>query len=215
VPFVENVVAIYKSLEATFCPSLFHKHSSGEFILLLESFSNWLRKEIMPCLMLNLYIFKIVDVGDERVLEPCQAVLNSTSSSIQARKLPMNLPNLNKVGVVKNHKSKIAGHDKAEELEFSHGRGKPNVMQSSHVEMDVNQVTQSAPDSPLFCDTKGSDNDCSDQDSEHVRKTHSCLWLPVNTQLNLLDVQSFINLVSHFQTLNFSNYLLIDWETRP
>ncbi|XP_014496295.1 BRCA1-associated RING domain protein 1 isoform X1 [Vigna radiata var. radiata] len=133
VPFVENVVAIYKSLEATFCASLFHKHSSG----------------------------------DERVLEPCQAILNSTSSSIQAGKLPLNLPNLNKVGVVKNLKSKIAVHDKAEELELSHGRGKPNLMQSSQMEMDVNQVTQSAPDSPPFCDTKGSDNDCSDQDSEH------------------------------------------------
>lgn len=129
----------------------------------------------MDWLTLNLYIFKNVDVGDERVLEPCQAILNSTSSSIQAGKLPLNLPNLNKVGVVKNLKSKIAVHDKAEELELSHGRGKPNLMQSSQMEMDVNQVTQSAPDSPPFCDTKGSDNDCSDQDSEHVRKAHSGL----------------------------------------
>ncbi|KAL9285068.1 hypothetical protein ACSQ67_024598 [Phaseolus vulgaris] len=133
VTFVENVVAIYRSLEATFCASLFQQRSSG----------------------------------DERVLEPCQAVLNSTSSSIKAGKLPRNLPNVNKVGVVKNLKSKIAVHDRAEELELSHGRGKPNLMLSSQMEMDVNQVTQSAPDSPPFCDTKGSDNDCSDQDSEH------------------------------------------------
>ncbi|WVZ06883.1 hypothetical protein V8G54_020229 [Vigna mungo] len=110
---------------------------------------------------------KYAQTGDERVLKPCQAILNSTSSSIQAGKLPLNLPNLNKVGVVKNLKSKIAVHDKAEELELSHGRGKPNLMQSFQMEMDVNQVTQSAPDSPPFCDTKGSDNDCSDQDSEH------------------------------------------------
>lgn len=36
------------------------------------------------------------------------------------------------------------------------------------VEMDLNQVTESAPDSPPFCDTKGSDNCCSYQDSEQV-----------------------------------------------
>ena len=117
-----------------------------------------------------IYLFKLIGVDDERVLEPCQAILNSTSSSIKGDKLPRNLPNLNKVGAVKNLKSKIAVHDKAEELELSHGRGKPNLMQSSQMEMDVNQVTQSAPDSPPFCDTKGSDNDCSDQDSEHVKK---------------------------------------------
>lgn len=171
----------------------------------------------LNCLYICIYIylFKLIDVGDERVLEPCQAVLNSTSSSIKAGKLPRNLPNVNKVGVVKNLKSKIAVHDRAEELELSHGRGKPNLMLSSQMEMDVNQVTQSAPDSPPFCDTKGSDNDCSDQDSEHVKK-HSYLWFSVYTLLNLLYVQSFINLVSHSQTLNFSHYLLlIDWVILP
>ncbi|RDX80310.1 BRCA1-associated RING domain protein 1 [Mucuna pruriens] len=144
VPFVENVVAIYRSLDATFCASLFQQRSSG----------------------------------DVKVLEPCQAFLNLTSGSIKTGKLPQNLPNSNEVGVGKNLKSKNAVHEKAEELELSSGRGKPNPMQSSQmelgsrgdcgvVEMDVNQVTQSAPDSPPFCDTKGSDNDCSDQDSEH------------------------------------------------
>ncbi|CAJ1900010.1 unnamed protein product [Sphenostylis stenocarpa] len=110
---------------------------------------------------------KYGQTGDERVLEPGQVILNSTSSTIKAGKIPQNLPNMNKVGVGKNHKSKIAVLDRAEELELSRGRGKPNPMQSSQMEMDVNQVTQSAPDSPPFCDTKGSDNDCSDQDSEH------------------------------------------------
>ncbi|KHN02483.1 Protein BREAST CANCER SUSCEPTIBILITY 1 like [Glycine soja] len=144
VPFVENVVAIYRSLDATFCASLFQPCSSG----------------------------------DGRVLEPCQAILNSTSSSLKAAKLPRNLTNSNEVGVGKNFKSKSVVHDKAEEFELSRERGKPNPMQSSHMElggreecgvmeMDVNQVTQSAPDSPPFCDTKGSDNDFSDQGSEH------------------------------------------------
>ncbi|KAK7396451.1 hypothetical protein VNO78_17470 [Psophocarpus tetragonolobus] len=143
VPFVENVVAIYRSLDATFCASLFQQRSSGHV----------------------------------SVLEPCQALPNSTSWFLKAGKLPRNLINSNVVG--KNNKSKIAVHDKAEERELSCGREKPNPMQSSSqmelgsredcgvVEMDVNQVTQSAPDSPPFCDTKGSDNDCSDQDSEH------------------------------------------------
>ncbi|KAL5135156.1 BRCA1-associated RING domain protein 1 [Glycine soja] len=144
IPFVENVVAIYRSLDATFCASLFQSRSSG----------------------------------GGRVLEPCQTILNSTSSSLKTGKLPRNLTNLNEVGVGQTFKSKSVVHDKAEELELSCGRGKPNPMQSSQMglggreqcgvmEMDVNQVTQSAPDSPPFCDTKGSDNDCSDQDSEH------------------------------------------------
>ncbi|XP_020222007.1 BRCA1-associated RING domain protein 1 [Cajanus cajan] len=144
VPFVENVVAIYRSLDATFCASLFQQRSTG----------------------------------DAGVLEPCQELLNSTSSSMKAAKLPRNLPNYSGVGAGKSQKSRILVHDKAEELELSCGRGKLAPMQSSHmelvvrgdcavVEMDVNQVTQSAPDSPPFCDTKGSDNDCSDQDSGH------------------------------------------------
>lgn len=121
-----------------------------------------------------------------KVLEPCQRFTNSTSSSIKSGKLPRNLPNSNEVGAGKSHKSKIVVHDKAEELELSHGRGKPDLLQSFRmevgghgdcgvVEMDVNQVTQSGPDSPPFCDTKGSDNDFSDQDSEHVGK-HTVIY---------------------------------------
>lgn len=40
IPFVENVVAIYRSLDATFCASLFQSRSSGEASLFLESFSD-------------------------------------------------------------------------------------------------------------------------------------------------------------------------------
>ncbi|XP_027349873.1 BRCA1-associated RING domain protein 1 isoform X2 [Abrus precatorius] len=110
---------------------------------------------------------KYAQTDDVRVLEPCQAFHNSTSSSIKTDKVPRNLPNCNEIGVGKNHRSKIAVHDKADELEMSCGRRKPNLIQQMELgEMDVNQVTQSAPDSPPFCDTKGSDNDCSDQDSE-------------------------------------------------
>ena len=107
---------------------------------------------------------------------------------------------------------------------MSCGRGKPNPMQSSQMglggreqcgvmEMDVNQVTQSAPDSPPFCDTKGSDNDCSDQDSEHVRK-HTLLFMV----FCLYTVKSMVGLIlfqhgfSFSQTLHFSHYLLADWK---
>lgn len=157
-------------------------------------------------------------------MEPCQTILNSTSSSLKAAKLPRNLTNSNEVGVGKNFKSKSVVHDKAEEFELSRERGKPNPMQSSHMElggreecgvmeMDVNQVTQSAPDSPPFCDTKGSDNDCSDQDSEHVRK-HTLLFMV----FCLYTVKSMVGLIlfqhgfSFSQTLHFSHYLLADWK---
>ncbi|KAJ1416628.1 Zinc finger, RING-type [Sesbania bispinosa] len=145
-PFVENMVAIYRSLDATFCASLFQQHSSD----------------------------------DLRVLEPCQTFLNSSSNNKKTDKAPWHSLDSNEVGVGKNHKSKISVHGKAEEVEMScggrvdsHSAGKPNLMQCSQmeigdrVEMDVNQVMQSAPDSSPFCDSKGSDNDFSDQDSEH------------------------------------------------
>lgn len=107
-----------------------------------------------------------------RVLEPCRALQNTSYINKNALKVLVK-PDSNKVGVGKNHKFKtsdIAVRDKAEELEM-YCRGRvDNPMQCSQMEMDVNQVTQSTPDSPPFCDTKGSDNDCSDQDSEHVRK---------------------------------------------
>ncbi|XP_061343469.1 BRCA1-associated RING domain protein 1 [Gastrolobium bilobum] len=151
VPFVENMVAIYRSLDATFCANLFQQRSSD----------------------------------DVRVLKPCQAFPKSTYCDKKAVKIPLNLPSSNEVGVCKNHKSNIAVYHKAEELDMCCGggvdfcsAGKPNPTQSSLMEigdredcgvmeMDVNLVTQSAPGSSPFCDTKGSDIDCSDQDSEH------------------------------------------------
>ncbi|MED6111586.1 hypothetical protein PIB30_053559 [Stylosanthes scabra] len=137
VPFVENVVGIYRSLDATFSASLFQQHSS-----------------------------------DVRVLEPCQGLQNSVHKS----------KNTNIVGVGKNQKLKMSGiavRDKGEDIEMYSGGQVENPMRCSQmktgvredsgvVEMDVNQGTQSAPDSPPFCDTKGSENDCSDQDSEHL-----------------------------------------------
>ncbi|XP_025603202.1 BRCA1-associated RING domain protein 1 [Arachis hypogaea] len=137
VPFVENVVGIYRSLEATFSASLFTQHSS-----------------------------------DVRVLEPCQGLQNSVHRS----------KDTDNVGAGKNQKRKMSGiavHDKGEEIEMYSGGQVENPRRSSQmkiegredsgvVEMDVNQGTQSAPASPPFCDTKGSENDCSDQDSEHL-----------------------------------------------
>nr|XP_027188299.1 BRCA1-associated RING domain protein 1 isoform X2 [Cicer arietinum]XP_027188300.1 BRCA1-associated RING domain protein 1 isoform X2 [Cicer arietinum]XP_027188301.1 BRCA1-associated RING domain protein 1 isoform X2 [Cicer arietinum] len=73
------------------------------------------------------------------------------------------------VGVSKNDKTNITMHGRGA---IDGIVGKPNSMGCSQteiggrVEMDVNQVTASAPDSPPFCDTKGSHNDCSDQDIE-------------------------------------------------
>lgn len=124
----------------------------------------------------------MVDVDDVRVLEPCQASLNSSYGNKKINKVLPNLPHSNEAGAGRNRKFKASGvavHDKAEELEMSsggrvefHSAGKPNGGNEDCVvmEMDVNQVMQSAPHSPPFCDTKGSDNDCSDVDSEHVRK---------------------------------------------
>ncbi|KAE9621890.1 hypothetical protein Lal_00032766 [Lupinus albus] len=151
-PFVENMVSIYRSLESTFSPSLIPQCSSD----------------------------------DARVLAPCQASLNSSYGNKMTDKVMLSLPHSNEVGAGKNHKLKGSDsvvHDKTEELELSpggrvdsHSTGKPSPMQHSQMgvgghaycklmEMDVNQVMQSATGSPLFCDTKGSD--CSDLDSEH------------------------------------------------
>ncbi|OIW05065.1 hypothetical protein TanjilG_02772, partial [Lupinus angustifolius] len=151
-PFVENMVSIYRSLESTFSPSLLPQRSSD----------------------------------DVRVLTPCQASLNSSYGNKKMDKVPSSLPHSKEVGAGKSHKFKGSDtvvHDKTEGLELSpggrvdsHSTGKPNPMQHSQMavgghgdckvmEMDVNQVTQSATGSPPFCDTKGSE--CSDLDSEH------------------------------------------------
>ncbi|CAL0310399.1 unnamed protein product [Lupinus luteus] len=151
-PFVENMVSIYRSLESTFSPSLLAQRSSD----------------------------------DARVLAPCQASLNSSYGNKKMDKVPSSLPHSNEVGAGKNHEFKgsgIVAHDKTRELELSpggrvdsHSTGNANPMQHSQMgvggrgdckvmEIDVNQVTQSATGSPPFCDTKGSD--CSDLDSEH------------------------------------------------
>lgn len=111
---------------------------------------------------------------------PCQTIRNSTCSNKKADMVVRNTPNSNEVGVGKNHKSKVAMHGIAEKVQ-PRTAAKPCSMQCSlmeigdHVEMDVNQVTQSAPDSPPFCDTKGSDNNCSDQVSGQVELFFSSL----------------------------------------
>ncbi|WJX84402.1 non-specific serine/threonine protein kinase [Trifolium repens] len=141
--FVENMVAIYKNLDATFSANAFQQRSSD----------------------------------NTRVLEQCQTLHNSAGGNKKADKVLQNSCISNGVGVVRNHKSRITMN--GEELEMSRRGGannhvavKPNSMRFSqteiggHMEMDLNQVTQSAPDSPPFCDTKGSDNGCSDQNSE-------------------------------------------------
>jgi BRCA1-associated RING domain protein 1 len=121
----------------------------------------------------------LINVDNTRVLEQCQTLHNSAGGNKKADKVLQNSCISNGVGVVRNHKSRITMN--GEELEMSRRGGannhvavKPNSMRFSqteiggHMEMDLNQVTQSAPDSPPFCDTKGSDNGCSDQNSEKV-----------------------------------------------
>jgi BRCA1-associated RING domain protein 1 len=123
----------------------------------------------------------LINVDNTRVLEQCQTLHNSAGGNKKADKVLQNSCISNGVGVVRNVKSRIIMNGKAEELEMSrrggannHVAAKPNSMRCSqteiggHMEMDLNQVTQSAPDSPPFCDTKGSDNGCSDQNSEKV-----------------------------------------------
>lgn len=114
---------------------------------------------------------KLVNVDDLRVLERCQNFPNSTCSNKMADEVMQNSCISHEVGVSKNDKTNITMHGRGA---IDGIVGKPNSMGCSQteiggrVEMDVNQVTASAPDSPPFCDTKGSHNDCSDQDIEQV-----------------------------------------------
>lgn len=94
---------------------------------------------------------------------------------------PFRLDHSMDVDIGKNHKYEKSGnvvHGKYKTFEAS--RKEEILMKCSQldgrahedcglVEMDINQVTQFSAGSPPFCDTKGSDNDCSDRDSEHVR----------------------------------------------
>lgn len=133
-------------------------------------------------------------LGDTRM----QSIFSRTDTHVT---VPSRLYH-SKEGIVKNHmyeKSDAVAHGKAEEFEISCKEGvgfatakKSNTVKCSQldgrgleecgvVEMDMNQVTQSSPDSPPFCDTKGSDNDCSDQDSEHDRNDHPMSYNQVIT----------------------------------
>lgn len=129
-----------------------------------------------------------------RVLEPCQALLNSTLNNKSTEKLSetslgdnlccgrsifslatnkhIHKPSLNhcnEFGIDQNKKGERSGivvHGKSEECSQQEVRDHEEF---GVVEMETNQVTQPLPDSPPFCDTKGSDNDYSDQDGAHVR----------------------------------------------
>ncbi|XP_058761913.1 BRCA1-associated RING domain protein 1 isoform X2 [Vicia villosa] len=120
VPFVDNMVTIYKNLDATFCANTFQQRSSD----------------------------------DRMVLERCQTLQNSACSNKNTDKVLLNSCMSSEFGaadlIVRNSNSITCSQKEI----------------GDRVEMDLNQVTESAPDSPPFCDTKGSDNCCSCQDSE-------------------------------------------------
>ncbi|CAL5193833.1 unnamed protein product [Lathyrus oleraceus] len=120
VPFVENMVTIYKNLDATFCANVFQQRS----------------------------------FDDRMVLERCQTLNNSTCSNKNTDKVLLNSSMSNEAG------------DANRIVEKSNSMRCSQKEIGDRVEMDLNQVTESAPDSPPFCDTKGSDNCCSYQDSE-------------------------------------------------
>lgn len=168
---IENMVAIYRSLDAAFHANLSQHHSSDELPVLercetlLNGTSNYKTfKE--PCK---------TSLGDNLHRE--QSVFSQTMA--ECVKGPFSLDHSMEVDIGKNHKYEKSGnvvHGKDKDFEVS---CKEEILIKSSqldgrahedcglVEMDINQVTQSSPDSPPFCDTKGSDNDCSDQDSEH------------------------------------------------
>lgn len=85
----------------------------------------------------------------------------------------------NEVGVGKNLQSGIKMNDKAKEVEMSCKRGGDNHIAEKPDSMNLNQATQSEPDSPPFCDTKGSDNGCSDQNSEKVEFSYLFIYILV------------------------------------
>ncbi|CAK8543630.1 unnamed protein product [Lathyrus sativus] len=120
VPFVENMVTIYKNMNATFCANAFQQRSSD----------------------------------DRMVLERCQTLDNSTCSNKNTDKVLLNSCMSNEVGDA-NCIAEKSNSMRCSQKEIG-----------DRVELDLNQVTESAPDSPPFCDTKGSDNCCSYQDSE-------------------------------------------------
>ncbi|KAK4281323.1 hypothetical protein QN277_012834 [Acacia crassicarpa] len=166
-PIVENMVAIYKGLDASFYANLSQNRShvlvQGE-TMLNAAFNYKMSKDPSK-----------TSLGDNLHRE--QLVHSPTMAECVMD--PLRLDHSMDVDIGKNHKyekSGNVGHGKDTLFEVS---CKEEILMKcsqldgrTHedcglVEMNINQVTQSSLGSPPFCDTKGSDNDCSDRDSEH------------------------------------------------
>ncbi|XP_028758270.1 BRCA1-associated RING domain protein 1 [Neltuma alba] len=155
-PIVENMVAIYKSLDAAFYANLSQHRSSDELPVLSKEPSK---------------------ISLEDNLHREQSVFSQTVT--ERVEDPFSLDHSREVDMGNNHKYEKSGNVMHGKDNKFGGSWKEEILMKcsqldggAHedcgpVEMDINQVTQSSPGSPPFCDTKGSDNDCSDRDSEH------------------------------------------------
>ncbi|KAJ7977203.1 BRCA1-associated RING domain protein 1 [Quillaja saponaria] len=181
-PFIENIVTVYRSLVATFSDSLLQQASSDAERVserrqasLGSNFNANLSKELFQSTQ-----------GDDNL--HCGKSIFSFSANKQVH-VPFSLHRYIEDGIVqngKNEKCNISIDGKAGEFEMSCERGfdlegasKTNAVmlrsrlevgqhkKSEIMEIDMNQVTQLSPGSPPFRDSRGSDSECSNRDSEH------------------------------------------------
>lgn len=115
-----------------------------------------MRYEKNKALLFDASFCELINVDDMMVLERCQTLQNSAFSNKNTDKVLLNSCMSNEFGAA-DHIVRKSNSMTCSQKEIG-----------DRVEMDLNQLTESAPDSPPFCDTKGSDNCCSYQDSEQV-----------------------------------------------
>ncbi|XP_050251819.1 BRCA1-associated RING domain protein 1 [Quercus robur] len=169
-PFIENLVTIFRGLEATYCSNLFQPVSSDSGRVLEQG-------------QASLYTGKF----SKESVEGAKSSSGQSVFSLTANKrvqVPLNLNCSVEDGVGKNDKfenynSPVVGKGGREGDKFN---GAVNMNPPSDslpmrpgnheecrvVEIEMNQGAQSLPDSPLsFSDAKGSDDDSCDRGSEH------------------------------------------------
>ncbi|BBH10156.1 hypothetical protein Prudu_022858, partial [Prunus dulcis] len=167
-PFMENIVAIYKSLDASFCANLLQPISSDVRTVSPNiSFAGKMAKESFDNGQggnSNSGQSIYSSGANERVWVPCslnRSVADVIDTNCKVDKCVMPIDGFNGVG---NPNSPPSSQIRAGGLE-----------ECMTIERDMNQVAQSLPDSPpSFGDTKCSDNDSSIiSESSLVRKSIS------------------------------------------
>ncbi|XP_034227893.1 BRCA1-associated RING domain protein 1 isoform X1 [Prunus dulcis] len=167
-PFMENIVAIYKSLDASFCANLLQPISSGTTYVRTVSpnisFAGKMAKESFDNGQggnSNSGQSIYSSGANERVWVPCslnRSVADVVDTNCKVDKCVMPIDGFNGVG---NPNSPPNSQIKAGGLE-----------ECMTIERDMNQVAQSLPDSPpSFGDTKCSDNDSSDRHHEQISES--------------------------------------------